>query len=390
MRKLLFYFGLVGLIFSCKNEQPTIKTLPSTPPKEEIESVIPKHYLHLTGTIKNLPITMDLNFHTPPNHGQGNKKGYFFGSYYYDKYQEPIELWQSKDSAGVLILTEKYAYDEDNKFVGTFDGQTFSGKWFDGYRQFSFPFSLTVAKDNAVAFDYSSYSEVFKLTPDSLDSPLAEYALSALWPKAGGDSTVTSFLEERIIDILIADSIAPKASSPEAYFNIAKDNYFQKYQADMKAEGDDFSAVNYGRDLDMSIVWNTDDLLSLGAMHYEYLGGAHGNYGTIYHVFDLENLKVLTEKEIFKPNVEKKIAKALMNSAERTFDSDMIDYTPIDAISQQAVKPNGNFFVTGGGIGYNFVPYEIAPYALGEIQLFLPKGEIMDLLQPAFVKRMGW
>lgn len=393
MRKLLYTLGCIALFFSCKNEPSTTPTLTPPPTKKEVIQETPKHYLHLKGTIQNLPITMNLNYHTPPESiNSKTSKGYYSGSYYYDKYQEPIEIVQGKDSTGMLILREKYSYDEDNRFVGKFADDTFAGGWFDGYRQFTFPFELTVVEDSVIAFDYFSYSDEYLLNEANKESAMAEYGLSVLWPKDYKTPETTAFLQREIMKMIATDTVSRIAKTPKEYFDLAKVDYFKSYQTEMELEGeaDNPAAYNYGKDVDLSVVWNAEDMLSIGALHYEYTGGAHGNYGTTYHVLDVRDSTVLTEKDIFKPNFEQKIAAALLQSAERTFDSDMIDYTPIDAINREKLKPNGNFFVTGGGIGYNFVPYEIAPYALGEIQLFLPKNEVMEVLQPAFVKRMGW
>ena len=299
MRKILYTLGCISLFFSCKKEQST--TTISVPENPVVEKPASQHYLLLKGTIKDLPITMNLNFHTPREQGAAADKGYYSGSYYYDKYQEPIEVWQSEDSVGVLVLTEKYAYDEENKFIGKFDGTTFSGKWFDGYRQFSFPFTMTVVEENAIAFDYQSFSETYKLDPKKEDSPLAEYSLSALWPRDYKHPEATAFLKKGIMHIIAMDSLGQNALTPDEYFNIAKVNYFKAYQSDAAESPEDFTIGNYGADTDLSVVWNTGDLLSLGALVYEYSGGAHGNYGTSYHVLDVKNLKVLTEKDVFKP-----------------------------------------------------------------------------------------
>ena len=390
MRKLFYFIGLLCLFFSCKNEQPKDK-FPENPP-QKIENpppanTLPKHYLHLKGTIKDLPVTMNLNYNTPQQAGD-SIRGFYSGSYYYDKYQEPIEVWQSNDSANVLILTEKYAYDEENRFVGQFSDNSFIGQWHDGYRQFSFPFQLQIVEEGVVPFDFFTYSDNFVLNPQTTDSPLASYGLSVLWPKDAKETATTNFIKREIMNMIVTDTAALNARTPADYFEMSKANYFKNYQKDMAEMGD--NPLNYGRDMDISVIWNAEDYLSLGAMYYEYAGGAHGNYGTIYKVLDLKNLKVLTEKDIFKPGFETAIAKSLLKSAQRTFDSDMNDYTPIDAISKEDLKPNGNFFLTGGGIGYNFVPYEIAPYALGEIKLFLPKNEIKKYLQPSFIQQMNW
>jgi hypothetical protein len=45
------------------------------------------------------------------------------------------------------------------------------------------------------------------------------------------------------------------------------------------------------------------------------------------------------------------------------------------------VDPNDNFFITGGGIGFFYNPYEIAPYSSGSTEIFLPWEEILPLLK---------
>jgi hypothetical protein len=41
-----------------------------------------------------------------------------------------------------------------------------------------------------------------------------------------------------------------------------------------------------------------------------------------------------------------------------------------------------NFYVTGKGVGFIYNPYEVAPYVVGEIELYVPFSEITDILKP--------
>jgi hypothetical protein len=48
-----------------------------------------------------------------------------------------------------------------------------------------------------------------------------------------------------------------------------------------------------------------------------------------------------------------------------------------------------NYFVTHKGITFSYWPYDIAAYAQGEIQLFIPWSELRSMLKPDFVQRLG-
>ena len=369
MKQILLGFLLALTVSACQDKAQPAK--PPTTPKDTI--VTPKHYLHLVGTIKDLPITMDLNFFKPPKKWDWMlQEGYYTGSYYYDKYQEPIEVWQYQDTTGVIILSERYAYNEENRFVGNFENGIFKGKWYDGYRRFSFPFELRPdTSANAVPLEFMTYYDAFELFKGKEESPVAEFSIGALWPLFYKDEATTTFLQKEFLKILAPDSLAATVNAPKGYFLKAKQNYFRAYADAMREEEESLGEneegyfPNYSEQQDMKVIWNEDGLLSIGALWYEYSGGAHGNYGSTYYTFDVKNKALLTEEAIFQQNFVEKVAQALKNSAERTYDSDSQDFSPLEDMALDALKPNGNFYVTGGGIGYNFVPYEVGPYALG-------------------------
>ena len=65
---------------------------------------------------------------------------------------------------------------------------------------------------------------------------------------------------------------------------------------------------------------------------------------------------------------------------------------PGDALSEKGglfenkIEAGDNFYLTGKGITFSYTPYEIAPYAAGEIQVFIPYTDMKDLLQPGMKK----
>ena len=49
--------------------------------------------------------------------------------------------------------------------------------------------------------------------------------------------------------------------------------------------------------------------------------------------------------------------------------------------SVEDIVPNDNFFVSEEGITYVYMPYEIAPYALGRTDIFLPWSVLNSILK---------
>lgn len=54
----------------------------------------------------------------------------------------------------------------------------------------------------------------------------------------------------------------------------------------------------------------------------------------------------------------------------------------------QAQKPLG-FLLTGKDITFSYYPYDIGPYFMGNIAVFIPFKDIEPYLQPAFKKLIG-
>jgi hypothetical protein len=140
----------------------------------------------------------------------------------------------------------------------------------------------------------------------------------------------------------------------------------------------------YGASINVSIVYLSKQLLTLATYVWEYNGGAHGNYIVKYTNIDLVNnsevgavfngcdqLPALREKkirELFNVSNDKKLSEFLL-----------VDTLP----------PANNCIITSKGITYSYNPYEIAPYAAGQIKLYIPFKELEGCLTDKFKKLIG-
>lgn len=101
------------------------------------------------------------------------------------------------------------------------------------------------------------------------------------------------------------------------------------------------------------------------ATYNEYTGGAHGMYGLGVDVYDLTTGEVVTEEALFREGYEDGVTGLLAASLEKYLadndeDPEMMYGEPV---------PNGNFGVSEEGVTWTFNPYEIAPYAVGVVEL---------------------
>lgn len=127
----------------------------------------------------------------------------------------------------------------------------------------------------------------------------------------------------------------------------------------------------------------TNHLLWSYAMDvYEYTGGAHGNRYLLIQNYDLQTGDAVSEQDLFIDDYYEPLKALLLETliaqtdeAETKKDLRRLGYSIADVV------PNENFYVTSEGITYVYNPYEIAPYAMGCIQISLPWDSIRHLLR---------
>jgi hypothetical protein len=113
---------------------------------------------------------------------------------------------------------------------------------------------------------------------------------------------------------------------------------------------------------------------------YAYTGGAHGQNEKTFFVLDTK-----LGLQVFLNDILSSGAKALLQ--ERIEETLREDYGLAPGASLRAagfLEDSGgvpeNFFLSSDGLGFCWNPYEIAPYAMGVIEIVLPYDHIEDLL----------
>ena len=375
--------GFFALFMACKNEPTAQKTGPSV--SSASREVNKGFYKHFRGTIGTSPVTMDLVKTTTPFNEE--PLPHLSGFYSYDKYEQPILIYGSIDASGAVQLTESDADATGAVFTGQLNANgSFSGTWADTTKKLKQDFMLQEVTDSSiVAFDIFPFEDSVKLFPNAAKSPKAEFSMDALLPAKNTEGLLFEFLRRQIIMDLKGDSVAGNYAKLQMsdVQQTARDSFFANYKSELSEEKPDTVeqfALNHTLSKSMDIMSNANGLLTLAFKEYQYSGGAHGNYGTQLRTYDIKNKKVMTLQDLFKPNYKSVLNAAVVRSARRHFKVGPKESLK-DHLFNTGVEANDNFMVNKKGILFNYVPYEIASYAQGEIQLFVPFEELKTILK---------
>lgn len=378
----IFCFSLTLFLFSiaCKNAPTSDKKDPSV--SAPVADDKGRFYKHLKGTIGTFAVTMDL----VKIRNVYDDSPQFTGYYSYEKYQQPLPIYGFVDASGTITLEESGQEGAIATFTGKFDASgSFSGTWADTAKKITYPFTLReTAEDGALAFDIFTFEDSTKLFPNEKNTPQATYSMDVLLPAKNTEGSVFAFLRTQIIKQLRHDSLTGNYANLQIsdVQKTARDAFFKEYKETLNEEKPDTvvnESLNYAEDRGMQVIANADGLVSLGFHAYNYSGGAHGNYGTQLMTYDIKNKKVVTLNDLFKSNYKTALNAALLRSARR-----YLGIKPNESLEGHLFakpEPNDNFMVNKKGILFNYTPYEIASFAQGEIQLFVPFEELKTILK---------
>lgn len=246
----------------------------------------------------------------------------------------------------------------------------------------------------STAFVSRYFTDSLAAFPKQLKSPYGRISLHTLVP-ASGSEPERNALMAGILRGLRGDTLDSKAAptSLENYWQQQKNTFAKEYRADAASlvqdsptEPDSSAAPSYDYMLRYEdqvvthVLWNQQDLLSLGFFTYSYTGGAHGNHGTRATTFDARTGRALRYADIFRPDATAQLSNLLDQAVRRTLRQPAT--TKLDEFLFVKKMPvSHNVYLTSNGAVFIYTPYEIASYAQGEIQVFVPLEQLRPLVK---------
>ena len=122
--------------------------------------------------------------------------------------------------------------------------------------------------------------------------------------------------------------------------------------------------------------------LSYSLSKYSYTGGAHGMSICLVKNYSLATGQSVHEEDLFIDDYFEPLCGMLVEALIHQIENaDTERELRKLGYSVEDIVPNDNFFVSEEGITYVYMPYEIAPYALGRTDIFLPWSVLNSILK---------
>lgn len=205
----------------------------------------------------------------------------------------------------------------------------------------------------------------------------------------------------QVEDLVILDSneqglkVAGQIKEHLVQNNVNFDEEFQSYQSlfeSLKTERQTLSKGGYDNpapwDLQQGIevFVNENGLFGVHSFHSSYTGGAHSNYyrsSLLFRLSDGQELKldsILSEGSLHQLN---SLAEAKLRAQKGLDEKDPIN-TAGFWFKDSQFHLSEQFTYQKEGLTLFYNPYEIGPYSMGMVEIFIPYVEIHEMIRPEY------
>lgn len=304
------------------------------------------------------------------------------GSYYYQKVGTKIELRGSVDKEGSLTLEE---FDPNGKQTGLFKGIWTTDK--DGLVALAGNWSKPPTEkgsDKKTAFSIHELPIHFTADVEVINKQVKDsnkqlkYEIDAQYPQLS----------------VTADPLAnskPATPTFDKFNETVRSSVMKKiaeFKKDMATSREDDSGpetMGSSIDIGYTIELAQDDLISVDfSVGSYYHGAAHPNSYSETINYDLKNGKQLKLSDLFKPGSKYlqlisayAISDLKKQSKEKSADG-LLDDASIESGAGPTPKNYGSWTITKKGLGINFDPYQVGPYAAGPQYVLIPYAALKD------------
>jgi len=212
------------------------------------------------------------------------------------------------------------------------------------------------------------------LEADTLEIKAINYS------KSSADSIVTINIEYPQINGIESDTVETKINSfLEEEFKQSIP-WYEEILSD-SAEYQDYPyELGYSFETGFQVQFNSQKFISIVLNHYQFTGGAHGNYFALGYNISTDEAKVLTLKDIIREDSFELLTYECEQAILETYEANsLIEAGTFE--NELVIPEDQDFYITPTALVIQFDPYEIGPYAMGEIVAEIPFEKIIDILQ---------
>lgn len=311
------------------------------------------------------------------------------GYYYYSKFMQPLTVSGSIKGDSLQLIAYSNNYDGE-RFNGILKGSEYKGSW-ENDKNKTMVFKFEEDKTTSSYYEYVYVTGETMLLKDYKNSPNATYLEGMTWPSDKNPNA------KELRDIFLLDKgLAQGTKSPGTAMLEQKEDYFRDYKETYKdvtvkelEESGFTSMYNAALEDYLRPVYFDKNIYVLSRFSYAYTGGAHGNYGTGFTNYDLNTNSKIGLSDILSKEGMAKLP-ALLEKNYRAQNDVPKEQSLMEAgLFSDTIYANENFAFTPGCLMFCYVPYEIGPYAAGEIYIYIPRSDIDKYLTSRGKKLVG-
>lgn len=314
------------------------------------------------------------------------------GSYHYLSQRKTLEL------SGHLSYDDTFELEEslpvvDAKSTGSFKGKwqdgedggaiRLTGTWISADGKRKLPFTLQqVQPEGSAELDFHYFEESYgrKRGGGSF-----ERRSSLLFPQMRGSTGAASKVNAAIRRIAAGRGEGEQAPPKDIPTIAQLESSVQAPMPDAAQRAEIEYSYSFSETYDdlFRIQLNAAGLLCIRHFHTEYTGGAHGNHWASHFTLDLSTGRQVTLEELLAPEPKAqltRLAEAALREAYGLKPGEALN-SDNGPLFENKFELNENWFLTPGGLGFCFIPYEIGPYAAGFIEPVIPWEQLRPLIR---------
>ena len=227
---------------------------------------------------------------------------------------------------------------------------------------------------NIIFASNSNRNYLIILEPDTLEIKALNYS------KSSADSSVTINIEYPQISGLENSDIETKINSfLEEEFKQSIP-WYEEILADSTEYQDYSYEIGYSFETGFQVQFNSQKFISIVLNHYQFTGGAHGNYFALGYNLKIDEGKALTLKDIIREDSFDLLTYECEQAILEAYQTNSLLEAGLFE-NELVIPEDQDFFITPTALVIQFDPYEVGPYAMGEIVAEIPFEKIKDILQ---------
>lgn len=153
------------------------------------------------------------------------------------------------------------------------------------------------------------------------------------------------------------------------------------YEA-MLAEVKENKEIGLTQEVQSRYLGQRNNIASFSILSHVYSGGAHGMYSTDYLNIDTDKRAVITLNDFIAPNNQESVKSKLWERYAEERRDENGEFNGFG--DKNTFRLSENFYFTPHGVSFVYPPYELGPFAEGEVEVMLEWYEINSLLQPSY------